>query len=324
MIAKIAKPNLIGIGPGRSGTTYLHEFLLTHKDVYIAPQKETNFFCSNADIDDDDFEKYLTEHFSGATTEQYRAEISPSYITPWAQVEHATSGRTAAAMKSRLDAETKLILTLRSPVSRLFSQFKFDLRYYSLTGERLGRIAQLSEKHTFLCFEEMTGLAYIADDVQNFIDQFGRENILVLVYETDFVGDSTEALNKTTDFLGIDRFAVSKQAAQIQINSTQELEILFGSEHQHVTPSMDGRDADSASSIALAPNQMYLRSGWYPLDAVVDMDPDEEPHWRLCAAQIKDKLSRAKEKQLNEELYRDEIHKLEDTVQMELAKHWLP
>ena len=38
------KPSFICIGPGRTGTTWLFNYLQNHKDVYVVPGKEINFF----------------------------------------------------------------------------------------------------------------------------------------------------------------------------------------------------------------------------------------------------------------------------------------
>lgn len=68
-------PEFIGIGAQRAGTTWLHECLRTHPQVFVPLHKETQFFNLH-------FERGLDEYrmsFCGAKPEAVVGEITPNY-----------------------------------------------------------------------------------------------------------------------------------------------------------------------------------------------------------------------------------------------------
>lgn len=319
------KPNFIGIGPGRSGTTYIHNLLGSHPSVYMPRVKETNYFISNDHLDEDSFEQYLSTHFSGVKSETVIGEISPGYMTPWAILPGASSRGVASAIQRHLGPETKIIINLRSPISRLFSQFKFNLRLAANTKSKLEQLINIgTADDPFFCHQNSVDLALIADDVEAFIEIFGRINILPLIYEKDIAPNGLIALNKLSSFLSIDPPSISKEAASKKINGTESLEIFFGAETPRCETSRDGRSSGDRETVELEENQMFLRSGWYPLDAKLSLDYQEEKVWRQASQLAKNGLTKKKELSLNNLLYRHDILRIERSLGINLKSYWLP
>ena len=106
-------PNFLCIGAERSGTTWLYEVLKIHPEVYLYPYiKEINFFSEH-------YQKGLNwykQFFNGSRKSSYKAigDISPQYFH-----EKEAASRIAQDLPN-----IRLILFLRNPVNRAFSEYK--------------------------------------------------------------------------------------------------------------------------------------------------------------------------------------------------------
>ena len=101
-------PEIIGAGPGRTGTTWLHRVLEGHVDLPYGV-KETQFFNTFYDKGID----WYARHFRYATGERKIAEICPYFFHP-----HAP-----ARIKTHIP-NCRVITTLRDPVDHAFSAYK--------------------------------------------------------------------------------------------------------------------------------------------------------------------------------------------------------
>lgn len=115
---KLKKPNFLGIGVMRGGTTWLHEQLKTHKEIYLPElKKEIHFFDRN-------YQKgkgWYKKHFQKKGYKRY-GEITPAYIST-----EKTPERIQETLK-----DPKFILILRDPVERAHSQYRRSIRYENL------------------------------------------------------------------------------------------------------------------------------------------------------------------------------------------------
>ena len=123
-------PEFLGIGPPRTGTTWLHNVLEGHVDLPYGV-KETLYFTTFYDKGFD----WYARHFRYATGERKVAEVCPYFFdTRDARSHQGASCRTASSSS-----------TMRDPVDRLYSMYK-ALRY-SAEARRgdfrahLGRVA---------------------------------------------------------------------------------------------------------------------------------------------------------------------------------------
>jgi len=112
-------PNFIGIGAPRSGSTWLHESLRAHPNVYLPRQrKELNFFNQNYSGGIDWYEKYFPpDHASNRS--RAVGEISPIYM----------SEDNVPKRLKKMGTVRNLIAILRNPVDRLYSQYGQAIQY---------------------------------------------------------------------------------------------------------------------------------------------------------------------------------------------------
>jgi hypothetical protein len=177
---KNALPDFLGIGPGRTGTSWLHEVLAGHADLPRGV-KETQFFnhCYDKGID------WYAAHFSHARGDRPIGEICPYFVDP----------KAAARVRFHLP-DCRLVVCFRDPVEHAYSNYKLLIAYAWARGS----------------FEEVLearphidrGNQY-ASGLRRWLDAFGPERILITWYE-DLSSDPQVYLDRICDFTGIERF----------------------------------------------------------------------------------------------------------------------
>ncbi|MEK6326317.1 MAG: sulfotransferase [Actinomycetota bacterium] len=194
-------PNLFLVGAAKAGTTSLYRELARHPAIYMSPMKEPHFFSQ---IEPAPGRKAFFPHvtgedeylalFEGATTEELLGEASTSYL--W-------DGQAAERIK-RVVPEARILIMLRDPVDRAYSQYWNDVR-------------EGIERRTFLdaLVEEQQrsgpgawGVSSLhidcgryADQVERYLDRFGAR-VQVLFFE-DFAGHEASAIADVHSFLGL-------------------------------------------------------------------------------------------------------------------------
>ncbi len=115
----LALPEFLGIGAQKCGTTWLHENLARHPDLFLPAGKELHYF-------DWHFRRplrwYCAQFAPGAG--KVRGEITPNYCTLAAD---------RIAFIRRIMPEVRLIFLMRNPVERAWSQAVMNL------AEKTGR-----------------------------------------------------------------------------------------------------------------------------------------------------------------------------------------
>ena len=201
------EPNFFIVGAPKAGTTSLYHYLDQHPDIYMSPIKEPCYFSFEARPEnfepslrlravqmEADVRKYLhgpmtqklsggmvsewndyLRLFAGATTQQAVGEASVNYL--WSKTA-------AVAIADRIP-QAKIIMVLRSPIDRAFSQYLHNVsdghvtepfRDYVRTclrrsGEGLG------------IHEPFLEMGFYADQVLRYLSHFPREHIGIWFYE---------------------------------------------------------------------------------------------------------------------------------------------
>jgi hypothetical protein len=112
------RPTFVGIGSMRCGSTWLYEVLKCHPDIQMSHCKEMDFFFMSQMLKHD--LDWYAAHFkreNGSEPKPVRGEISPRYarLKAW-QVNRI----------AELLPDLRIILTLRHPIERVWSQTLFD------------------------------------------------------------------------------------------------------------------------------------------------------------------------------------------------------
>ena len=102
------RPNLLGIGCAKCGTTSLAKLLSSHPEIH-APKKEMHFFDQGS-VTENAFETYLRQY----QPKQWRMDFTPSYIMD----RHARF-----LIKDWLGEDLRFVVMLRNPVKRAYSHY---------------------------------------------------------------------------------------------------------------------------------------------------------------------------------------------------------
>ncbi len=189
-------PNFFIVGAPRSGTTSLYEYLKNVPEVFMCPVKEPNFF--NSSVGNDlflskpvrDKKKYLNL-FKKVENEKAIGEASPTYL--W---DPATP-----KLIHEIIPDARIIIILRDPITRAFSEYLFLLGLGSEKGSFLETIRRsIREKDYSLNRIIQNGLYY--EQIQRYLDIFGTNQIKILIFE-ELVHDTKASVKKVLQFLDI-------------------------------------------------------------------------------------------------------------------------
>jgi hypothetical protein len=192
---EIKKPNFMGIGSAKCGTTSLFYYLRQHPDIYLPLEKELNFF-NNDNNYCQGFTGYLNQYFTKAEKFKARGEITPSYFD--------NPEKVIPRLKENFESgELKFILLLRNPVERAFSHYLHMVCHQNesesfedaLSLEN-ARLKQNLNKGYFT-----DGL--YAEKLEHWLTAFGRKQFFILLTH-ELAEDANNQLKLLFQFLGID------------------------------------------------------------------------------------------------------------------------
>jgi hypothetical protein len=198
-------PNFFISGAARCGTTSMWQYLRQHPDIHMPPaveQKEPSHYCEIYGVHD---RAVYLSLFKDAGTKKMVGEASGPYLT-----SPDSPGRIQKEIPN-----AQFIILLRNPAKRAFSLYK----WMQENGyEKCGTFEEAlkAEKETrfqndwfiknngqyyynFLYFN--SGLYY--EQVKRFYDTFGREQVLVFIFE-EFAENTASAVKNAYSFLGVD------------------------------------------------------------------------------------------------------------------------
>jgi hypothetical protein len=175
--ARIALPTFIGVGPPRTGTTWLDKILRGHVNL-PAGTKETLFF----DVRYPRGVEWYSCHFRNRRPGAPTGEFGPSYFSSGAARERI----------ARHIPDCKIICTLREPVARHYSNYKM-WRKMALVKDPFARIA---ERHA-----DLLSYTRYTENIAEWQRIFGRKNVLVLIHQ-DARCDPQQYIDTICSFIG--------------------------------------------------------------------------------------------------------------------------
>ena len=221
----MALPTFLGIGVPRAGTTWLHELLAAHPDVYVPNRrKEIHFFDKHYELGIHWYEGFFPsdEH---ASRYQAIGEITARYFC----CDHC------AERISQVPSVRKLILILRNPVDRAYSHYGMRIR----EGLFSGSFEDFLSSHP-----DMIQMGFYSRALENYFSHFNKEQILLLIFE-HAMADIPNTKGVIANFLGVavDRFPPTAGTKKVNISYIpiyQSAYALFGS----VARNLRGRNLD--------------------------------------------------------------------------------
>jgi hypothetical protein len=220
-------PNFFVVGAPKAGTTSLYHYLDQHPEIYMSPVKEPNFLASEirpenladelkAEAAQDHAE--LQDYLRGAMTEKrFGGMITEweDYLKLFRNVRNEKAigeasvcylwSTTAAKNIRRAVGAAKIIMILRDPADRAFSQYLQCLASGRIR-EPFALHLEQSRRHTgdmFTVMQPLLEFGLYHEQVCRFLTCFGQANVLILFYE-DYRRDLAGSLRQIYSFLGID------------------------------------------------------------------------------------------------------------------------
>jgi hypothetical protein len=174
-------PQFICIGAQRAGTTWLHECLSEHPQVFVPVEKELHFFDRFYHKGIDFYLDYFRPEKTGQAT--VWGELTPNYYQEDQALER---------IKADVP-DVKLIYIIREPVSRAFSQYQLY---------KPGQFSDQSFENVIATQPFVTDLSMQGKHLERTYTMFAKEQVLVLFYD-DLSNSPKTTLQKVYEFIGV-------------------------------------------------------------------------------------------------------------------------
>lgn len=182
------RPNLLGIGAAKAGTTSLAEAIARHPDIFMPAQKELNcLHYSDLDARLDEYAAY----FRDGQHHRMRCDFSVRYL----------ASPQAPAAAARLVPDAKILVVLRNPVDQVQSH------YWHLLRQNFHQRSALSETpDLFEAIDRFPALlrepALYAKHLTRWLAHFPRSAFCAIDY-AETVRDLPGVLNRLYRFLDL-------------------------------------------------------------------------------------------------------------------------
>jgi hypothetical protein len=230
-------PDFVGLGAGRSGTSWLHEVLSRHPALWLPPVKELHYL--DEPVRSKRYYRYLRmrlitgfwfrrplsrfdlQFFFGRRSDDwYRGLFEPARrrglftgeITPDYSVVEESSLRRLRA----LNPEVKLIYIMRDPVMRSWSAVMKRQRELGLEGQ-----PEAEEAIRFAREKNIRSRSSYLENIERFERVFRRNQIYYDFFERvchDPAGLTTEILQ----FIGVEPGDVSRLIPRVRVNAAAD------------------------------------------------------------------------------------------------------
>ncbi len=194
-------PNLVVIGARKAGTTSLYHYLSQHPDVWMAREKELDFFVAERNWRRG---RGWYERFFPVDT-AVRGEASPAYAS-------LPRFRGVPERMAALVPGARIVYLVRDPIERLLSHYAMDVA--------IGR-----ERGTLREVVRAEGREFVAEgrywtQLEPYLERFPAERILVLDF-ADLRDRREETMRRLFGFLGVDEAFTSPRFAEVHMARPQ-------------------------------------------------------------------------------------------------------
>lgn len=183
-------PDFLHLGPGKSGSTWVHETLIHHPQVHLTGAKDLYFFSRYYDRGT----QWYAEQFREAGDAPVVGEVCPDYL-----VSEAAPGR----IRETLGPDVRMMVCLREPVDRAFSSFLYARKHGLGPDTFAAAIDQTPE----ILDEGRYGT-----QLRRYLRHFDADRLHLTLFD-DLGSDPQAYLDGITDWLGIDHQQLTTETA---------------------------------------------------------------------------------------------------------------
>ncbi|MGZ5400048.1 MAG: sulfotransferase family protein [Nocardioides sp.] len=226
------RPNFLIAGAQKSGTTWLHQMLRHHPDVFMSKPKELGFFSDPSHHGDPAALATYEQHFAKAGSARWRGESTPHYFwhrgdRPWSPTVRTIEPADFVA-EVLGDSLERVLLLLRDPVTRAVSAYHHN--------NARGRVP--AGQGIFDCPASMglVDLGLYSVHWRHWASALGEERLKVYLYD-DLAADPQGFLATVMTDLGL-------HAAPEMMEAARPSRIIHGRRDHQVTPTLPQSDLD--------------------------------------------------------------------------------
>lgn len=233
-------PNFLIIGAPRSGTSSLYYYLTQHPSISSCKIKEPNYFAMYYDRSLDWYRTFFPTVWSKS---RYEKKQKRKFVTGEASTQYYWHPHVPNRVKEVLP-DVKLIMLLRNPAERSFSQYNMEVRHghenlsfedaiknekNRIKGEyekMLNDDTYFSAKYTMYAYLEKS--IYV-NYLKNWLTFFPRKNFLFIKSE-NFYQETSHVVNKIFEFLdlpilSVDTSKILKKRSYQAMNSNTKKQL---------------------------------------------------------------------------------------------------
>lgn len=189
-------PNFIYIGPDKAGSSWLHEVLIRHPQVFMPEAKDLYFFDRYYDRG---LGWYLALFAPAGPQHRVVGEVCQDYLFCPACPQRIADS---------LGDDVRFMVTLRDPADRAFSSYLYALKQ----GEQHGTFLETLDEPALRLVEH----GRYATGLHRYLDRFGRDALHVAVFD-DLVADPQRFLDDLLGYLGVDPMALTPEQLAAQL-----------------------------------------------------------------------------------------------------------
>ena len=186
---------IFAIGAQKSGTTTLHNLLLSNKSINLPRNKETHFF-SHDNIYSKGYDWYTNQFIR---PDGPFCEVDPSYLF---------FSKSADRIKA-VTEDAKFIVIFRKPLERAFSHYLMscyrgyeELSFLSALEIEEKRAKNDNELFSFINHSYLKRGDY-AEQLSVYLERFDQSNFLFIKFEDLITNENHNVINSICEFMGI-------------------------------------------------------------------------------------------------------------------------
>lgn len=180
-------PHFIVLGGHKCGTTSLHNYLNQHPEIFMFPEKGSDFFNREGNNGAITTVEEYQKLYQSMTFQKCAGEVSSIYLY---------SERACQTIK-RYVPQVKMIIILRNPTERAWSKLTYTLPRNLITSKKVNCIFTDSK------YKDILEYGLYSKYIEMYFSYFSREQIRIFLFD-DLRSNQQELFSSIFKFLEVD------------------------------------------------------------------------------------------------------------------------